>query len=290
MEVDTGAAPSEWVPEDDEESEEEEGLTTLEKLGTTSPIAIGGPPVTFEFKPWRLKEEKHIGGLKTRFANNLGAFVREVLNFMLASWNGQEWEQIEKNKRMLLLNQNVFGNVFYQYVYLRYDALGEELRMQDMQCSNCAAPIKNYIADLRTLEVACRPAEHAPEFDYNLRKPVRIGEVMVEKVMLRYTPWDVLEKVKTGTRNEGTLKDHMIAGSIVGCAGAETGKMQLDPNLVKNNLVKKDIEGIYAAVDKHNGGPILALEIECKECGYKADARLNWQYDYFFGNSSLPAS
>lgn len=267
----------------------EKSIVTLAELGPNCPIPVGGKVINFDFKTWRMIEEKHIGQLKSK-NKTIGVFVREIFDYMLTEFDGKSWDSYQKDKRKLLLNQMPWGNMFYMYFYLRYDALGEELRMQDMKCTSCNAPISGFVADLNSLEVKIKDPQEGSEVWIDLKKPVKIKDTKITHVKLGHTPWDAMEKLKSHTRNEGSLKDSMIQASVRGFKDAEIGEVDVSSLLVLRELGKKDIERIYTKLDEHNGGPVLGIDIECKECGHTWTNALNWSYDYFFGNSSLSQS
>lgn len=285
----SGSTPS-LVPLLDGEDENATPLHTLAELGGTCPVPNrDGKIATFKFRPWRMTEEKEIGQIKAK-NQNLGLFVRSVFEYMLTEYNGRDWSSYTAAERKLLINQMSWGNIFYMYVYLRFDALGAEMKMQDMQCPTCTAPISNYVADLSSLEVRTADPDSPKNIIYKLRKPVTVGEVKVTGIKIGYTPWDAMEKLQANTKNLGTVKEAMIAGSVEGSVAEDVGEVNLNKHTVLKELAKRDLEGIYDLLDKHNGGPVLGLEIDCPACAFKWTAALNWTYDYFFGNSSLQGS
>lgn len=268
-------------------------ITTLGELGANCPISMpNGAKPDFSFKPWRMREEKEIGQLKSR-KKTTGVFVREVFDYMLTSFDGRDWGSYSASERKLLLNQQPIGNMFYMYFYLRYDALGEELAMQAMTCPECSAKVEGYTADLTSLEVKIE-AENGGKREPNkieLRKPILIGDSQVDTILTSYTPWDCMEKVKATSANDGAIKEAFISSSIVGFESKEMGRLDnLAKNLVLNQLPKREIENIYTSLDDQNGGPIMKMAVACNSCGHEWESALNWSYDYFFGNSSLPSS
>ena len=270
---------------------------TLEEFGNKLPVPLqNGDQLTrpsFDFKPWRMHEEKKIGEIKQKH-RHLGRFVRELFDYMLGSWDGADWLAMSANDRKLLLNRMPWANIFYMYMWLRVDALGEEMKMQGISCPSCNASIDSYTADLNSLEVKCfgyhEDGEENKEEEriatYDLKKPFQVGEVKVTKLKYSFTPWDAMEKIKESTRNEGAIKESMMAASYMGVATEESDHVELQKDKVLSQLSKRDIEGYYDALDGFNGGPVLGLDVVCDSCGHEFSNPLNWTYDYFFGISS----
>lgn len=272
-------------------------LITLEELGSRLPVPDqNGSRGEFKFKTWRMSEEKKIGEIKKQH-KQLGRFVREVFDFMLVELSGKKWDSIDGNERKLILSQMPWANVFYMWMYLRVDALGHDMKMQRIQCPQCEHDIKEYVADLRSLEVkvAGMTEEGAVEdkiereIVYNLKKPFQLGEVTVKALKLGFTPWLAMEKLPAQERNFGSIKEAMLGASLLGVLTEEGGDqvIQMEKSKVMENLAKADIEGYYDKLDDHNGGPVLGLDIECPACSHKFGVPLNWTFDYFFMNSSL---
>lgn len=272
---------------------------TLQELGNNLPIPSEAGRQAFNFKVWRLPEEKKISELRNKH-KNLGKFVRETFEFMLTDLGGKKVDAMNDNERKLMLNQMPFANIFYMWMYLRYEALGEKLKMAPIDCPHCAGEVKDIVADLNSLEIKCagfketedggwaEEEKAARTADYKLKKPMQIGDVTVHSIRFGFTPWDAMERLPVNERNFGTIKEAMMAASIQGGLAEESKDMlPLQKDLVLKSLSKRDIEGYYDALDSHNGGPVLAMTIPCPHCGKEFMQPLNWTYEYFFGNSSL---
>lgn len=269
---------------------------TFQDLGYQLPVPLAKdkPRPSFAFKTWRMPEEKKMSEIKSR-NKNFGKQVRESFDFMLKEFDGQSWASLDANTRKLLLNQMPFANIFYMWIMLRVDALGEKLLMQDMECPHCQATISKFEADLMSMEVKCaglngnmEVVEYEQKACYELKKPMEIGEVLVTKIFHGFTPWDSMERLPNDAKpNMGLVKEQMLKSSYLG-AGIEGSEKeaQISKELVLEALSKKDIEGYYVAIDKHNGGPVLAINYACPHCEKEVTQGLNWTYDYFFVNSS----
>lgn len=270
-------------------------ILTLAELGNELPIPSEKGRESFTFKPWRMPEEKKISEIRNR-QKTLGKFVRETFEFMLESFNGAKASTISEGDKKLLFNRMPFANIFYMWIYLRYEALGEKIKMAPMECPHCAAKVKDIEADLNGIEVKCagygEDGKPDPNFtrtvDYKLKKPITIGEITIHSIRMGFTPWDAMEKLPANERNFGAIKEAMIAASLVGGLAEESKDvLPIQKDLILAALSKRDIEGYYDLLDAHNGGPVLAMEIHCPHCDNDFYSQLNWSYEYFFSNSSL---
>ena len=265
-------------------------IVELKDQGYVFPISIPNlASQDFSFKPWRMKEEKKIGLIKNK-TKQIGVFVRQLFDEMLESLGGQEWASVEESKRKLLLNQMPYGNMFHMYVCLRKDALGSEFKMHKVSCPHCSATLEEVASDLDSLDIRVVEEGESPVAVYDLKKPFKIGEVMVDAVCMKHTPWDVMERFsQSDVTNSGAVKEAMIQKSYMGVKSKDIDGIlsQLSPVQVLDNIAKVDIEGLSDCLEEHNVGPLLKMGITCNVCQGDFDAPLLWNYDHFFGSSSL---
>lgn len=262
---------------------------TLKELGAILPVPHKGLAAKdFSFKPWRLEQEKLVGQLKSKHKQT-GIFIRELFSVMLEKLGGQDWSTMDKSKRLLVLNQMPLGDMFYLYVWLRTEAMGFGLAMGDIKCAACGHKHKDFSADLESLEVRVKEEGDADTLEVKLRKPFKMGDVEVTTLVLGHSPWDIMEKMEiSDAGNDGLVKEAMLMRSIVG-SKTNQGEAKLDTHTLIQNIAKVDLEELTDAMDEHNGGPVLGLKFDCEKCGEEVARPLEWAYDYFFGNSSLPS-
>lgn len=261
----------------------------LSEWGAKLPVPVPGlPSRDFAFKPWKLEQEKIIGKLKSK-NQHYAKLTRAIFNEMLVEVGGKAWASLKDNERELFLNQMPYANMMYMYIYLRLEALGEDLKMQTFACPKCTAKIKDFVADLRRLDVRIREDGDPVETEFVLKRPIKCGDVPVDKLVLRYTPWDAMERMDiSDASNDGLVKETLMHHSLLAVFSTEMNqRVTLASPVVLKELAKLDIERYTAAIDEHNGGPILGLTCECPKCGHEIEQPLNWGYEYFFANSSL---
>jgi len=260
---------------------------TLRDLKNKLPVELKDKKdQSFTFRDWTFAEEKLIAKKKDENPS-LGKFISYVLNQMLESVHGEDWQSMEPNKRVLYLNQSPIGNPFYMYVYLRFDQIGEELAL-NFQCPSCGQAIDNYTASLNDIDVDCKQGDYAEVEKYKLKKPITLekGDILVEELNIGLAKWDVMERAdeqKSG--DEASMKQHTFRNSIVGASGVSG---YFNPDDIINKLKKIDIVGLDKAIANHNAGPNLRAEVVCSKCKSKFFKRIEWSYDDFFGIGSLP--
>jgi len=259
----------------------------LKELKNRLPIEVDGKVNQFfTFRDWTFKEEEYIAKAKTKTAT-MGRFIGDILAMMLTSVGGEDFTKKEHGEKILFMNRQPVGNVLYMYIYLRYDQLGEELRLT-FKCPFCNAEINNFIANIGDLDVDCKFGEFSDVIDYHLKKPVSLdaGDQLIETLRIGMARWDVMEKAQnTSDANEATMKKYSYRNSIVGASNV-TG--YLDPEEVIQKLRKQDIERLGTVIAAHNGGPSIQAEVICSKCNNMFWKQIDWSYDHFFGNGSLP--
>ena len=261
---------------------------TLKEQGTTLPVPtkLGGKD--FSFKPWRLEQEKLIGNLKAKH-KQAGVFIRQLFNEMLDVLGGAKFESLDAPKKLLAINQMPLGNIFYLYIWLRLEAMGPGLNLGDIRCQHCGHKHKDFQADLESMHVRVKEEADPETIEVKLNKPFKMGDVEVVALKLGYTPWDAMEKMDAADAlNDGAVKEAMLLRSVQGWK-TDAGDAQLNTHEAIKYLSKRDLEALTEYIDEHNAGPVLGLEFDCEKCGELIERPLNWTYDHFFGNSSLPS-
>jgi len=258
----------------------------LKDLGNRLPIEIGGKELQyFKFKDWTFKEEEYIAKTKTK-AKNIGRFITEVLVHMLVCVGDEDFETKDRNEKLIFLSGQPMGNILYMYIYLRYDQLGEDLKLV-FKCPFCNHNVDDFVTDIGQIDVDCKFGQFDEIVKYKLKKPITLesGEQLVDHVKLGLAKWSMMEQTENGILDEAEMKKYSYRHSIVGVDDV-TG--YVSPDEVINKLKKQDIERLSVAIATHNAGPSIQAEIECEKCGNKFWRQIDWSYDHFFGVGSLP--
>lgn len=286
-----------------DKKEEVSNRKTLKELGSLLPIGLIPKPEwkfapkdnSFKFKEWGFEQEQEIAKLKNK-ENSSGKFAAEVMNMMLDELGGVKWDSIGEAKR-LVLNQLYMGDMLYLYICLRIEALGHEFALNGILCPHCGHKHKEFVADLRDIDVDTLPKDEKPDqlFEYKLKKPIKYshkgsdGEVPEDITLFKIarSKWQTMEELTMEMAENGALaKKCILKGSI---AGYNDSEGYVDADKMIGSLKKIDYEMMDKFIGMHNLGPTIVVADDCKSCGKKWAQQINWSYDHFFGASSLPS-
>ena len=267
-------------------------LSELEAKLPVFPASINGRNFEkneFSFCEWTMETEEKLSEIQNKSKNN-GEFVNQMLCLLLDSFCGISFVDLPENEKTIIINQLEFPNVMYMYIYLRYEELGSEIKM-DIECpaQNCKKMMKDFTADLGSLEIRVKDKEHSRKGTYELKKPILIGDKTITAFKYDVPKWDYLEKATDTTlANNGMFKKLMLEASVVGIqdGGKDSEGYNDVVNLVKK-MKKFDIEKLIALIVENNSGALMSLEGKCEHCKTEFRKQLNWTFDYFFDSSSL---
>lgn len=239
---------------------------------------------TFTFKSWGLEEEKTISKLKTE-SKSAGEFINKMLGYMLDKLSDYDFNSLKDVEKQLLINQMNLVDVLYMYIYLRYDQLGHDISL-NIPCGACGKLMKSFEASMDGLDVTVREESDQDDWNYELKKQFSIEEEEVKSLKIRRTPWAALESVKQNeAMGTSELFQVMLKHSMMG-KNDEVGYQQLDDIFKK--IRKVDFEYLSQFLNDKNGGPSMNVEGNCKFCSSPFLFALDWNYQTFFGTSSLP--
>jgi hypothetical protein len=269
--------------------------TTLGQLGPTFPVPVlgaDGKPLkdqSFSFLPWDLEMEEKLGDIQQK-ADGVGSFVANLLDSILDTFCGQDFQKMDKDRRIISINQLEFPNVMYAYIYLRTEELGFDLNL-NITCPSCKKLIEDYVADLSTLDVFIKTAEHDRKIKYDLVHPIPVvgSDKTVYAVMLDVSKWDAMSRAtREIAENPGKMKRLLMKSSICGLHD-DKGLISafVDVETLIGKMKKVDIERLLAAAMKNNGGPHMAIGGKCPMCKSDFAKVLDWGYETFFDSSSL---
>lgn len=273
------------MQDEQKKEEKDENKTTLIKLGYNLPVVVPSKESQgFSFKNWTMKEEKEISALQKKYVG-VGRFVSAVLCHMLKTIHGENFSGKKEEEKIVQLDQTDLPNVLYMWICLRLDALGNKLAM-DVTCPNCRQENKKSVFLLDGMDVTTKNIEDERIVEYSLIKPFNFNDEHVTKLKITVTKWDMMEKSDNSIAEDaGLLKEAVFGYSII---GTNSEKPLHDKINLIQNIAKIDIENLSEQISKHNGGPFLVLNGECKFCKRKFNRAVEWGYDSFFGVSSLP--
>lgn len=277
-----------------EEKKESLRKSTLGELGNTLPIFDGADNLTFSFRDWDMDVEEQLSDLQED-APNVGAFVRSMMDLLLDEFKGKDYQSLSKEEKVMALSQLHFPNMMYMYMALRVEELGHELHFDTVKCPHCAKDNKDFIADMRGLDVDCKDKEHEMTVDYELKKTISLENpnggpaTLVTGLKVGISKWDSLESVPTEKAgNGGYVKKAIFNSAIIGAYNnGELIEKFIDVKTLVRKIKKFDIERIGKKIVVNNAGPDMKLSGSCQFCRKDFETQINWGYESFFDSSSL---
>ena len=259
--------------------------TTAGELGNTLPVGIDGDggvrARSFDFRPWRGKDERVIGTLRDKNRSMPpGQFATRVLAYFLTHWGQRSLDGLGDREKWHLIASSYVADVLYAWVALRRKAMGDTIEMS-ITCPVChkVFPFRGNLSDL--------PVTVVDENDI-LREPYALKDgfnyLGDESNALTLEPprWSMYENLGAEGLNIGAIKMRTIGASIVavGDKEARVAAEQLD------ELTKRDLEELYAQVSERQLGPDMRVDTVCLGCGFAMNRSLAWGYESFFSATS----
>lgn len=269
---------------------------TLAERGPRLPIGMNDGTSfhqDFSVRDWSMIEEKALAkARKDSPGQSLAHYVGTVVGFMCPllghhSFEPKSASEKDMAERRVHISQMYMSDVWYAYVWIRREALGDDLRLQ-IVCPRCKEEIP-WKGSLSSVEVAVPDNFDDCIWEYNLHKPLEIRGKTVEKFRLGPQIWEMIEKVYRDPDN-AIAKEQAILSSVYHLNDESERVRLTSKDIVR--LTKRDIEALCSDIDEHVVGPVMAIELgedeECAKCGFakKRLIPIDWSFDNFFGYSS----
>lgn len=259
----------------------------LKDLGPNLPLGIldsGSYVKDIAVRPWRMAEERELGRLRDANKDaNVASFVSMVLSVMCTRLGCHDFEGMKSEQRRVLISQMFMGDVFYAYVWLRVQTMGNHLDL-NLACAACGRKFP-FQADLNTVEVETAETEDAASWSYTLRVPFKIRDQTASVIRMGPARWNALEMMdRHGGMNPGMAKAGIIRGCFRGLADDDKPMLIGDSEL--DEMSKWDLEKLTTEIDDYSIGPNMAVEGNCPHCRSPFRSPMDWTYDSFFGVSS----
>lgn len=261
--------------------------TTLAELGPRLPIGIAGPDgglgKELECRDWRGREEREVDRLK-RKSRQKGDFISKLLGYMFTRVGPHELATMQPAEVQAAISRLWRADAMYMYVWLRTECIGHELDLE-ITCTQCGFRIP-WQGDLRTLEVRTTDRLEPLEWTYTLVKPFELRGERVESLRLRPNRWLFFEETVRRAMAEGdsgVLSVDLIRDAIVGVNGQAEIRALVASDL--DDITKRDLEALAAAIDKRELGPDLSISETCPRCARQFQTSMDWGYASFFSIS-----
>lgn len=268
--------------------------STLKERGPTLPLGItdgsGGLAREIEVRPWRMREEEALGKIRDMNKRLSAAnYTSLVVSFMTTRLGHHDFsEKLDAkdkkalSKRKSIVSSMFMGDVYYAYVWLRMQAMGNIVQLS-VTCEKCGH-VTPFPGDLETLSVTHVESIEDARFHYMLKHPMEVRGKEVAALVLGPPRWAALEAMGVvGEGDSGTPKAAMVLAGIHGYAD------QPDLAPVRQDMMdmaKVDLESIVSLLNKNHVGPDMSVEGQCEKCSNDFVTSIDWGYDSFFGISS----
>lgn len=264
--------------------------TQLITQGPALPLGVLGPDGGIHkdlvVKPWRMKEERELGAIRDANRDaNLAEYVSMVLGAMCTRLGPHNFEDqsLKPEQKRLIIGQMYAGDVFYAYVWLRTQTLGNEIAL-NLKCPRCQKSVDGFVADINTVDVHTCSSVDESCWEYELKTPIKIRGDVVTHLKLGPAHWNAMEMLNGA--GLGMAKPAMLKASIKGLGRMDDAKQVVLTDSDLDELTKRDIEAIIKQINDNNIGPNMAVDGKCKQCGHEFRLPIDWGYDSFFGDSS----
>lgn len=263
-------------------------ILTMAERGPVLPVGIKTPSGDLArdlvARPWKTKDERALGRLKKPNMSMAG-YVATLIGYMFARVGVHEWQQDSPPlpERLVVINQMYMGDVFYAYMWLRREVIGNELHM-NVECPSCKKGFR-FEGDLGSTMVQCVHDEHGLNQTYTLKNPIEVRKKNVTMFRMRPPRWGALSLKEGEALNEATAKIATIRSSIVGLNDDPNEITLTDDEL--DELSKKDLEGVSALLNTDYLGPRMVVEGDCPRCEAPFKQMIDWSYGGFFTSSSV---
>jgi endogenous inhibitor of DNA gyrase (YacG/DUF329 family) len=261
--------------------------STFRDWGGQLPIGIlqGGTfHRSIEFKPYTMAQERQISAARRKAkkaGNNPATVVTLVLSEMIQSIGPHaDFASLNDGQRQLVINNLYMADAIAAYMLLRMEAMGDDLAF-DITCPACGTQSR-LPANLQDTDLTLPEGPQDLVRRHALRKPLNHGKQTVKTLLVQPPRWHAMSTIKAGATDATDIKLKLILASIL---GTEDGA-PFAPSLL-DDLTKRDYEMLAKRVDDTTLGPDLSLEASCPECGASSQTAMRWDFDHFFGASSL---
>jgi hypothetical protein len=265
--------------------------TTLGELGPNLPIGVLDPATRkvekgLEHLDWTTRMERELGKSKKKTMNQ-AEHVSLILSRLYTRVGHLKWDpnSLDEKKRRVeyggRLSSMYSGDIFYMYYWLRRNVIGNIVTIDKVTCGRCEAEF-TWEGDLDTVEVTTVDDEKQLDWAYELIRPFKIGEKLVEQMTLRSPRWGALEAHAGDIVDDGSAKIIAVSSSVTMVNG-EPENLDMED---LDNMGKRDLEALARRLNEEFIGPKMSIEQDCPKCERPINMPIDWRHESFFGNSS----
>jgi hypothetical protein len=262
--------------------------TTMGELGPSLPVGylVGGALVKdLKDRVWRTKDERELAKMRKK-NQSMASYLTMVVGQMFSKFGPHSFAIDQKPaEKQVAIGQAYMGDVFYAYMYLRSQVIGNELKM-DITCPTPDCGSFKFIGDLSSTVVHRVDEPEALIWWHELEHPIELRGKEIKKFRLTTPLWhSLVSSSKDDNFNEALARIMLVQSSISGL-NDEPGLIALADSEM-DELGKRDLETIARKANDEFIGPKMGVEGKCPKCEREFNAPIDWSYDNFFTTSSL---
>ena len=273
-------------------------IKKLKDLGARLPIGVLREGVLL--KDFSLREyfsplEKAFGKWKVEHAADPNStHLTKLLALLLTKLGGESFlhnpddDPPDAAKEMYRISQCYMPDVIYMYVFARVQELGHELKYP---IAHGCGYVGTADYDLRELEVVCCEDPSELLRSIQLVHGVKHGGEICKKAYVQPMKWYHMEtpEAEEAQKDLTLMKLYLTERSMMLETKVKDEIVQVVPNeLSLSTLRKLDTELLARGVSDLNLGARLVSEGKCPKCKEDFFQPMDWTYDNFFDESSLP--
>lgn len=273
-------------------------IRKLKELGARMPIGIlheGVLRKDFELREFYSPLEKALGKWKVaRAADPNSTHLTKLLALLLTKLGGEPFshspddDEADAAKEMYRISQCYMADVIYMYIFARVQELGHDLKYPIVHGCGYVGDAEY---DLRELEVVCcdDPAELLRPVD--LVHGVKYNGKRWKKAHVQPMKWFRMEseEAESAQADMTLMKLHLIENSVLIETKVKDQIVHLEPDPLALSTIRKiDTAMLGRGVTDLNLGARLVSEGKCPKCKEDFFQPMDWTYDNFFDESSLP--
>ena len=235
-------------------------------------------------KRWNLFTEQTLEGKRQQQKGKGGMSLHRYVNLLFSelclNFGPYNFETSGEAEKAAILNRFTFADIMTAYTWLRKQCLGTDLKYK-VTCPACGAAFV-WVGDLDTLPIRTASKVEDTYWKHKVLEPFEFRKEQVEEIEFGPLRWASLANAKI---EAGARKPQVLCSSVVKVNDKPTSVFEQE----FREMGKRDLETILVDIDKHSIGPVMVLDIDCKDerCGHSFKKLIDWGYDDFFSVSSL---
>jgi hypothetical protein len=260
--------------------------TTLAEWKSRLPIgSVNGDKLdqTLSLLPYKGKQERELAKLRRGFTTG-GAYANAVLKLLVSRFGEHDFSELSDKEKELVLHDAHLADVLYAYLYVRREAVGNEMDFF-YDCPKCKAKQVRTVADLDTLGVNVVEKLDVLDWELRLRDGIPIFGEVRKVFRMGATKWGPYVKETATRKADDVLRSVLLLqATLTEVPGLEAPPVITDSDADETSYY--DLQLIETQIGLHTPGAEFALETECPRCGVTILHPVEWNSANFFSIAS----